>query len=652
MTTDPAAAGGPLHVLIAARGYPAADNPVRGIFVADQAAALRSAGADVAVASWESAVRLRSDHDDAGPGSTPRAWLEVAANRTELARPRSWGAPGVPVARLPTVVELDEHGAADPVTSAERQSETLVAFGHRLADRWPIHVVHAHTGLPDGVAAARLAHRLAVPLVVTEHDSTLAKRLSTERGRTAYRALIGPGRRLVAVSATMRVRMAALLHVPAAIIEVIPNPIDLTAFHVVGPAERDPDELLWVGSRQAAKGTDRLLGAFALLRAERPSLRLRLVGWAPTAAEETRLRSLAGALGVETAVRFEPRADRAGVAEAMARAAVFVHPSPAETFGMVAAEALACGLPVAATPSGGVDEIVGDDGTRGSIAATVEPAALATAIGSVLDRRASFDPGQLRRHVEDRYAPPAVANRLLALYAELGARPTADERRPSAPGAIRTARATAGDDVAPAAGPVQARSRDVARPLVVGMRRGPTISRIGHLPPELAESLVVVTSTGPADGASPSDGPTWLEVDADWGLRDARRRLGGPPASGPALSRLVRAARHPIRTIRLRRLAGRRGELALEAQRAAIRDALRGIPRDADGSVEILPLDVHDLFLVGPLLGPAVGLFPTTLRGLADRWDAAGRPPVVVRPPEGATNESAEPVPDPAAVRA
>lgn len=627
--------GGPLHVLIAARGYPAADNPVRGIFVADQAAALRAAGADVAVASWESAVLVRGGAHAAtrGAGATPPAWVDLAATRTELACPRSWGAPGVPVARLPTVVELDDAGASDPVVLAERQADTLVAFGRRLAGRWPIDIVHAHTGLPDGVAAARLAERLAVPLVVTEHESTLAARLATERGRAAYRSLIGPGRRLIAVSATLRGRMVDLLGEPALRTEVIPNPIDLAAFPLVGPADRDPDELLWVGSRSAAKGTDRLLAAFALLRAERPSLRLRLVGWAATEAEEARLRSLAGQLGIADAVAFEPRADRAGVAEAMAHAAVFVHPSPAETFGVVAAEALASGLPVAATSSGGVDEIVGADGACGTIAASAEPAALAAAVGAVLDRRASFDPVRLRRHVEGRFAAPAVAARLLEIYGEL---------RVAARGAGAGVSAPARIPRPAIAGLVPAPS--VNRPLVVAMRRGPALSRIGHLPTGLTAGLVVVTSAGPAGTPAPPVGPTWLEVDPDRGLRDIRRRLGGPLPNRP-LARLAGVIRHPMRAMRLRHLTRRRTELALETQRAAIRAALAGVAPvagvagETDLTVEILPLDVTDLDLVAPLLDARTRLFPTTLRGLADRWDAAGRPPA------GATGaRPAEPV--------
>ncbi len=43
---------------------------------------------------------------------------------------------------------------------------------------------------------------------------------------------------------------------------------------------------------------------------------------------------------------------------------------------------------------------------------------------------------------------------------------------------------------------------------------------------------------------------------------------------------------------------------------------------------EVLPLDLDDAIAIEPLLSDRVRLYPSTLRGLADRWDAAGRPPV------------------------
>jgi glycosyltransferase involved in cell wall biosynthesis/SAM-dependent methyltransferase len=616
-TPDRGSHGSGLRVLIATRWYPAFDNPRRGIFVADQASGLRGSGVDVTVASWETAVRMEDAGVIGADRPTPSAWTDAIATRARSTVPRTWGAPGIPVIRLPAIATIRGGSPADPIMVADRQAETLLAFGIPLAERWPIDLVHAHTGLPDGVAAARLARRLGVPLVVTEHDSSLAARLASEPARQAYRALIGPGCRLVAVSETLRRLMADLLSIPESSIEVIPNPVDVDAFPLVGPAARAPDELLWVGSRQASKGTDTLLHAFARLHAADPGLRLRLLGWAPNAAEEERLRDLARDLGVADAVAFEPIADRATVAAAMARAAVFIHPSPHETFGIVAAEALATGLPVAAVSSGGVDEILGPDGDNGDIAPTPDAEALAAAVRRVLDRRASFDPARMRSHVEARFSTPAVMSRLIALYEELvpsGGPP----RRIAGAGVDRDATAAA-----------IASSPGSSMPLVVGMRRGAARSRIAEVPGELAAGLLVVTATGPAEvGTKPPDeGPAWLEVDADRRFRDARGRLGGPLERRSLPGRIARVARHPVRAVRRRQLIANRERLALDTARSAIRDALATVRLDRPLN-EILPLDADDLDLVAPLLDDQTELYPTTLRGLVDAWDAAGRPMV------------------------
>ena len=625
--SDGERSGAGLNVLIAARWYPAFDDPGRGIFVAHQAAALRAAGVDLTVASWETALRTPGRPATATDRPTPQAWLDAVATRSAFAVPGSWGAAGVPVVRLPATVTAHSGAAGDRLAAAARQAESLLAFGARLGERRPLDLIHAHTGLPDGVAAARLAERRRIPLVVTEHDSTLAAGLASEEARAAYRTLIGPGRRLIAVSEVLRRRIAQLIDVPESAIEVVPNTVDVEAFAPVGPDARDPDELLWVGSRQAGKGTDTLLRAFGLLRVDRPGLRLRLVGRAPSAAEEARLRTLAGDLGISDAVTFEPSADRAGVAAAMARAAVFVHPSPHETFGVVAAEALASGLPVAAVPSGGVEEILGPDGHNGEIAAGTDDHALVAAVGRVLDRRASFDPVRLRGAVTTRYSAAVVAARLIDIYREL-----LPPGQP-APGA---ADARWVDPIAPF-------EPGAPPPLVVGMRRRTTRRRIDALPRELAAGLLVVTSTDAATGpaAEAEGGAAWHEIDTDRSFRDALDELGGPLERRALLGRLARGARHPVRALRSRRLTAHRDELARATALEAVRDGLAALGRDRP-SAEILVLDADDADLVAPLLDARTRLYPTTLRGLADAWDAAGRPTVAAAPTAAGAAGSAE----------
>src|SRR5205807_634136 len=153
-----------LHVLFVARWYPSHDQLGRGTFVADLAAALLATGeVDVTVASFDpSHVRgvtetrpergRRAEGILALPLATP-----MASNR-----PRSWGVPDLPVARLPVLLDGDRRRPGQVV---DAHVAPLLAFGRALGMASRIDVVHAHTGLPDGVAAARLADELDVPLL-------------------------------------------------------------------------------------------------------------------------------------------------------------------------------------------------------------------------------------------------------------------------------------------------------------------------------------------------------------------------------------------------------------------------------------------------------------------------------------------------------
>jgi glycosyltransferase involved in cell wall biosynthesis len=623
----PAAGTTDLHVLVVSRWYPAFDNPGRGIFVADQVAALAAAGVDVRVASWETAY-LRGTHGarfDGPPARTPRAWLDAVATGRAAWAPAGWGAPGVLVTRLPAMTRVPADGTVDLLAVADRQAETLLSFGLALAAQWRIDVVHAHTGVPDGLAAIELADRLGVPLLVTEHDSTIRSKLAQLPIRDAYRRLVAPGRQLLTVSPSMRVRLAELLDLEPGQIEVVPNVVDPAAFLPAEPVERDSHELLWVGGRSAAKGTDVLLDAFRRLHADDPALRLRLVGQAPSGDRDADLRRHAEDLGIAAAVSFEPPTNRAGVAAAMARATVFVHPSPFETFGLVAAEALASGLPVAATPSGGVEGIVGDDGRCGVIATGHEPEALAAAVRAVLNRRDTFDPELLRSRVRTQLDPAAVAARLIELYlAEVAAMP-----RPASRGAeVAPLPEARGLGALQAVPPV---------PLVVGLRRSATARRIAALPRDLAAGLVVVTGSAVRDGRETvalPEGPAWVEIDQDRAYRVALARLGGPRSLGSGLPRLLATVRHPVRAVRRRWLASRRDAMAREAIRAGLLDALRRVATTAERRsrpIVLLPLDADDLALALPQLGDGVAVYPSTLRGLADEWDAAGRPAPVAQ---------------------
>ena len=135
-------------------------------------------------------------------------------------------------------------------------------------------------------------------------------------------------------------------------IAVIPNGVPAAAFTVSTPRG---DDVLYLGRLEIAqKGLDLLLTAIAAVRHQLPG-RLVLAGDGP---DRKILRSRVERLGLSDRVTFLGRVDGDDKLRLLAGARVVAMPSRFETFGMVAAEALACGTPVVAFEIPSLREVV------------------------------------------------------------------------------------------------------------------------------------------------------------------------------------------------------------------------------------------------------------------------------------------------------
>jgi hypothetical protein len=207
-------------------------------------------------------------------------------------------------------------------------------------------------------------------------------------------------------------------------------------------------------------------------------------------------------------VRFDPPANRAEVAAAMTEASLFVHASPRETFGMVAAEALASGLPVVGTDSGGVTEVLGPEpDALGAIVERDSPEALATGILATLGRRAAFDPTALRASIERRFGAGQVAERLARIYQEAidgssndgssngRGRATASSGRGARGGASERTRTDV--SVVPV-------TRTSGRAVLVALDRDAAAARLARWPASARERLTLITASD-ASGTGRAD---------------------------------------------------------------------------------------------------------------------------------------------------
>ena len=265
--------------------------------------------------------------------------------------------------------------------------EALDVPVHRLDTRGPRDLIRAvlrlrrvmrtvrpdlvHTHLFAANVAGRLAAPWSVPVVTSLHNPDYTYEDTGGvlfRIRRALDRWSGSRRNRLFIAVSEAVKADYELHTAFRPIRVLPNYLEVDMLSrrcaaVDRGRERlalgvRPDEVLvlHVGRFHKQKGQDVLLEAFAAARREEPRLRLCLVG---EGAELPRARGRAEELALEDAVLFT-----GGVpdpAPLYAAADLFAFPSRWETFGIALLEAMAAGLPVIASRTGGIVEVVSDE---------------------------------------------------------------------------------------------------------------------------------------------------------------------------------------------------------------------------------------------------------------------------------------------------
>jgi glycosyltransferase involved in cell wall biosynthesis len=273
---------------------------------------------------------------------------------------------------VPVFAEPPSHLLGTPMPEVQ----AAAAAARALADL-DVDLVHDHS-----LAGPLLAFGRAVPTVITMHGPATA-------ATGDYVASLGDAVDVVAISDAQRRLNPALNW-----IGTVHNAIDVPSFPF--RATKD-DYLLWIGRFDPQKGAH-----LAIAAAEALGRRLVLAGKLNEPAEHAYFEdAVRPRLGDR--VEYVGEADGTLKRELFSRAACLVFPIQwEEPFGMVMAEALACGTPVAAIGRGSVPEVL-TDGVTGAIAA--DPAGFPAAVLRAL----ALDPFACRQEAERRFDLPVMA---------------------------------------------------------------------------------------------------------------------------------------------------------------------------------------------------------------------------------------------------
>jgi glycosyltransferase involved in cell wall biosynthesis len=277
---------------------------------------------------------------------------------------------------LPPVAPDAAEGLPGEIATEYRHAQTilqrLVAMGAAAARPGPL---RAH--LED----ARVVHypltirlpSVEKPSVVTLHDvqhldlPQMFPRSERRFRSVAWDRSARGAQRVIVISEFVRERAVAKLGLDPARMRVIPLGLDHDELRP-GATEREPF-LLYPARRWPHKNHERLFEAFALLRRDRPELRLVLTGGGDFSDVPE---------GVE-ALGHVPRAE---VVSLLQRASVLVFPSLYEGFGLPPLEAMACGCPVASSNAAALPEVVRD---AARLFDPRDPVEIAAAVRDVLE---------------------------------------------------------------------------------------------------------------------------------------------------------------------------------------------------------------------------------------------------------------------------
>jgi glycosyltransferase involved in cell wall biosynthesis len=122
-----------------------------------------------------------------------------------------------------------------------------------------------------------------------------------------------------------------------------------------GPGGERSPRVVFLGRLTFQKGPDHFLRAAALVAQADPSARFVFCG---TGDMMDQLRRMTHDLGLESRVHFAGFVDPAGVDQVLQDSRVLVMPSVSEPFGLVALEAIRCGIPVILSKQSGVREVL------------------------------------------------------------------------------------------------------------------------------------------------------------------------------------------------------------------------------------------------------------------------------------------------------
>jgi glycosyltransferase involved in cell wall biosynthesis len=267
-------------------------------------------------------------------------------------------------------------------------------------------IIHGNIAYPGAIWAYCLSRLLSRPYIVSDHTSRFTDNFRSPFHRVVTLFGMRRARLIVAVSKWAARNIQHIVHKD---VQVIPNLIHVDEYSVTA-VKQPPVHIGFLGGL----GTDRK-GLDILLKSIAPIRRDFILHIGGQGQFLNSYKEMAASLGVMERCRFHGFVDY--VPDFMKQLHFFVSSSRMEAFGMVIVEAMACGLPVVTTNSGGPEDFMDD--MCGRMVPADDAERLRETIEWMIVHYQTFDRTRIRQKAVDNYSPSAFLAKIDLLYHEI-----------------------------------------------------------------------------------------------------------------------------------------------------------------------------------------------------------------------------------------
>jgi glycosyltransferase involved in cell wall biosynthesis len=276
-----------------------------------------------------------------------------------------------------------------------------------------IDLIHAHGIILNGTLAYFVARKLKIPFVITVHQGPFSVISENFIFRTWAKIILEKADKVMVVSNHLKNEILTSKIKPRDI-EVTYNPVN-TGLFCIKPGRIREKKIVFAGRLDNFKGGFRTVKAFSIIAEKLPGWTLTIIGDGED--KKSIEEFISEKPELVNRIFLTGQISKEEIADSFNSSSFFVFPSLHESFGLVIAEAMACGLPVIVGDDTAPPEFVDDNCGLKIDAADIN--SITQAILQMSQSFNRFNPEEIRNKVVDRFGFESFGQKLDSIYSDL-----------------------------------------------------------------------------------------------------------------------------------------------------------------------------------------------------------------------------------------